>query len=378
MDHAAIEGVVEAAYEGAVTPERWPVLLARLAAVFRSHFADSFARSEDYTRFRGIAFGLDRGDYEQEFLGKWTQRNVWGKRKPVRVAGEVISTRQIISRTELLHSDMYNDYLKPRALEEGLRLAIWAGDGWIQDISLLRSFSAGPFDAGELALARTLLPHLQRAALVARRLAEAASVAAAGTAALDMLRHPVFLLDGNGQAMQWNGAAERLLAEEDGLTLGPSGLRGASPTANEALTSVLARAGRKGRRQPRSGVVRLARPSRREPFTLTALPLGQEENWALLRPPAILAIIDDPDGAPRVPTARLTEMFGLTEAEAALSAELLAGRTVGEIADNSGRSIHTVRTHLARLMAKTRTRRQAELIQLLMAIPAQRAFSPAA
>ena len=366
MEHAAIEGIIDAAYDGAVTPGRWPLMLERLAGLFRSHFADSFARSDDYACFSGIAYGLDREDYEQEFLGTWTRRNVWGKRKPVRVAGEVIPTWQIMPRSELLKSEMYNEYLRPRALEEGLRLAIWAGNGIIQDISLLRPFSAGPFEAGELAVARALLPHLQRAAAIARRLAEADSAAAAGTAALDTLRHPVLLLDGDGRPVQWNAAAARLLAAKDGITLAPNGLHAATHAATEALNAVIARAGRKTRHAPRAGMTRLPRPSRQDALTLTALPLAPAASWSQLHPPAVLAIINDPEDGARPRAERAAEMFNLTRAETLLSAELLAGRSVVEIATRSARSVHTVRTHLARLMAKTGTRRQAELLQLLM------------
>ncbi len=45
--------------------------------------------------------------------------------------------------------------------------------------------------------------------------------------------------------------------------------------------------------------------------------------------------------------------FELTPAEADLAADLLAGLSVREIAAGSGRSIATVRTHLANLLAKT-------------------------
>jgi len=65
----------------------------------------------------------------------------------------------------------------------------------------------------------------------------------------------------------------------------------------------------------------------------------------------------------------LAELFGLTSAEAALAADLLAGDELREIAARRGRGINTVRTHLSGLMAKTNVNRQSELIRLIGGLP---------
>src|SRR5665213_1101171 len=122
-------------------------------------------------------------------------------RDRVRLAGEIVTTGQMVPKQDLLRSEMYNEYLHPRDLHEGLRLAIRAGDGAIEDISLLRPWSAGPFEGEDLRLASMLLPHLQRGAAVARRLRQADAIAETGLAALDSVPHAVFLLDGRGRVL---------------------------------------------------------------------------------------------------------------------------------------------------------------------------------
>ena len=59
------------------------------------------------------------------------------------------------------------------------------------------------------------------------------------------------------------------------------------------------------------------------------------------------------------------EAFGLTHAEADVALDLYAGRTPREIAERRGRTIHTIRTLLARTYSKCAVRRQAELVRLL-------------
>jgi DNA-binding CsgD family transcriptional regulator len=72
---------------------------------------------------------------------------------------------------------------------------------------------------------------------------------------------------------------------------------------------------------------------------------------------------------PAPPARQLADLFGLTGTEAALAADLLAGQELREIAARRGRSINTVRTHLARVMAKTDVNRQSELMRLLTSLP---------
>ena len=265
MDEARIERVIDAAYAGALAPERWPDFLADLAGLFRCHFADSFARAQDYSWFAGTGFGLDEADYRDEFLGKWAARNVWGRRKPVRVAGEIVTTREMVPQRELIRSDMHREYLGPRDLDEGLRLALRAEDDVIQDISLLRAWSAGPYDAEELQAAHKMLPHLQRCAAIANRLDEASTRACAAEAGLEALRHPVLMLDAGGRPIRWNGAADRLLARRDGLLLEAGGLAPSERKAASPLRHALGRASGAGPRKPRSASLSLPplRPRRR-------------------------------------------------------------------------------------------------------------------
>jgi DNA-binding CsgD family transcriptional regulator len=85
--------------------------------------------------------------------------------------------------------------------------------------------------------------------------------------------------------------------------------------------------------------------------------------------PAVLLQVADPSARAHPHRSLLLEAFELTPAEADLAADLLAGLSVREIAANSGRSIATVRTHLASLLGKTGTARQSELVRLLMRLP---------
>lgn len=361
VDEASLAPVLDAIYDAAVSPRAWSDVLGQLALLFNSHFADVFARTDDRSQFHGRALGLDRADYEDEFLGAWCKRNVWSNAKPVRVAGEVLATWQMVEKQDVLRSEMYNDYLKPRGLHEGIRLALWAGDGWIQDISLLRTWSTGPYGQAELALGRFLLPHLQRAAAVSRRLQ-----GMSGPALLEGTDHPAFLLNWRGKILRMNAAGDDLLSRADGLMVRHGVLAATMPDAAERLAAAIAGAGRIGHALPRASSLALPLMSRAGMTRIDALPVREDSEWCLPGPRSVLLLATNMPVQTIPAAATLMARFGLTPAEADLALELLSGLPIGQIAASTGRSIHTVRTHLSRVMSKTGTRRQSDLIRLLL------------
>ena len=367
VDHSRLDRVIDDIYETSLTPDLWPVLLERIAALFHAGFADVFARTQDRTRYNGIAHGLDAADYQDVFLGHWFNRNVWGLTRPVELAGEIVSTREMVPVAELMHTEIFNDYLSPRGLHEGLRLSIWSGEGWIQDMSLLRPFSIGPYEADELALAGILLPHLQRAAAVTRRLGEADAILQAGMFALDGVDKAVFLLDAGGLVIRHNSSADAVLRQASLLFVKERQLVGTAHATSSQIRQAVAHA--VGTASPRrSQSVLLRHPSRGEALVLTTVPLNLRADWSMLCPPAALAFITELDAPTTVTAERLVTLFGLTSAEAELALDLLAGQGIADIAERRQRSINTVRTHLRNLMGKTQVHRQTDLVRLLLSL----------
>ncbi len=361
---ARIEATIGAIYDTALDPGAWPAALSRLAGLFGCVFADSFQRTDDYSQFTGIQHGLAESDYKDEFLGIWVKRNVWGTLRPVVRAGDVVTTREIVPRDELVRTAMYADYLAPRGLHEGLRLDVWASDGWIEDVSLLRPWSAGAYTAEELRLARTLLPHLQRATAMAHRLRGAERIAAA---ALEASNGPLLVVDRNGRLLHANMSAEALLQLGDGLSAGSAGLEAANTQGRRALHRMLSATPGRG------GAAWLDRPSGKPALAAIAIPLKPHLATPGLGShcePAFLLSIADPEATLPV-SAHLAELYGLTPAEQLLAADLLAGEDVQSIAARRRRSVNTVRTQLSSLLQKTGARRQSDLIRLLARLPGE-------
>ncbi len=359
--------VIDLIYACAIAPSRSNDLLRGMAGLFDAHFADSFSRGHDGSSATGTVFGLDRADYQDGMVATWSSRNPWALKAPVTSAGDVRATWQFLSRVELQRSDMFTDYLDRRDLHEGMRFEIWSDPAGIEDVSLIRSFSVGSFTANEIALGRMLMPHLQRAAEVRRRLGRTELLAQAGLAALDILDHGVVLVDGASKLVHANPAAHALFQQADAVRCSNRQLHAATVSATRQFTAMLHRATR--REKARAGAVALPRPNGRPLMALT-VPIQWAADWSQAGPPAAIVCFSRSQLALTERALQpISRVFGLTDAEAKLAAMLLSGLSPSEVAASQGRSVATIRTHLARLMGKTGTSRQTELLPRLLELP---------
>jgi DNA-binding CsgD family transcriptional regulator len=369
MDESGYQRLVSAIYDLALAPEGWPTVLRLLGGALNCHYAAAIATTPDRASPRSLgAVGITAEDH-REFLRIWHKQNLYGLRHPVREAGAIVLGRSMVPRAELVRSAMYRRYLAPRAIQEVMRLDIFHDNKRSQSISLARPWSSGPFTPEELRFARALMPHLQHAVAVQVRLRDAATVARSALGALETAQGPILLLDRRGCVVHASAEAERMLREADGLSAGATGLRAATPALSARLTSLITRAAGTGGMPGASGALSLPRPSGKPDLTLVAVPLRPGMAYPGERQPAVVLQVTDPLARAAPDRALLGEAFGLTPAEADVAADLLRGLSVGEIAVGRKRSVATVRTHLASVLAKTGTARQTELLRLLMRLP---------
>jgi DNA-binding CsgD family transcriptional regulator len=98
------------------------------------------------------------------------------------------------------------------------------------------------------------------------------------------------------------------------------------------------------------------------PYVLTIAPLRADTTLDDRR--FALIIVVDPQR--HSPSGKdLAEFFGLSPAEARLAAALLTGKTLSQIAANTGVRITTLRTQLGSILKKVGAERQSGLIRIL-------------
>jgi DNA-binding CsgD family transcriptional regulator len=79
-----------------------------------------------------------------------------------------------------------------------------------------------------------------------------------------------------------------------------------------------------------------------------------------------LLVVTDPARCKATALDLLQQRYGLTRMEARVASCFMSGADTNGIAEQLSISIHTARTHLKRILAKTNTSRQAELMRILL------------
>jgi DNA-binding CsgD family transcriptional regulator len=208
-------------------------------------------------------------------------------------------------------------------------------------------------------MVRVLLPHLRRAILTYRRLAQARLEEHTVLAALDRLPWGILLVDAAARPLFVNVEGHRLTGRRDGVWLEQGTLTARRSTDRARLLALIARAATPG---GGGGSMAISRPALR-PLGIDVVPLilGEASGSSRL----VAVFIADPDQQHESDERILARFYGLTAAEAALAARLAAGDSLDKAAERRQVGKETARTHLKQIFRKTGTRRQAELVLCL-------------
>jgi DNA-binding CsgD family transcriptional regulator len=166
---------------------------------------------------------------------------------------------------------------------------------------------------------------------------------------------------GDGRIRYANRVARDMLHANDGLRTNPN-LECSSRTANAALQSRL-RAVARG--VVAEGALLVQRPSGAPAYRVVVLPFATAQRMS---DDEVLLFIHDPALQDPGLMRRVAELFALSPAEADLAVGLAQGETLQEIADRRQVRISTVRSQFQSVLAKTGTRRQSELIRVVLAL----------
>jgi DNA-binding CsgD family transcriptional regulator len=188
----------------------------------------------------------------------------------------------------------------------------------------------------------------------------------AAVEALNLLSVGVVLIQGDGQVLSANRVAQRILERGDGLSCGGGRLQAFYSHEQAALTRTIAAAVAD---LPAGSVLTFARPSGGRALSVVVRVLRPE--GADGGQPRLTAVfITDPDQEVAAEAQTFTSLYGLTPAEARLASSLVRGMSPAQAAAALGLTINTVRTHLKHIFSKTETRRQSDLVRVLLTGPA--------
>lgn len=368
MDAAEASGILDAVYDSAVFPERWPQALDRLGQAFDCRCVALIDRNLRTSNARVATSGVDASS-QREFLDVWSARDLVRLRTRSWQPGAIELDRQIVPRSELLASDYYNGFMKPRDMHAVMRLTLAHRNRFLTIISLVRPRSADEFDAAAIERCRVLMPHLQRASMIRSQAQDAGAMLGGLSDVADRSVTAVLLLERDGLVKFANKAARAMAAAADAFLLRGDKFEILDRIHDASFQRLVAGAtgALQGFEAPRGGVMRLPRRSGKGSYTATVAPVKREASWVGHEPMA-LVLVADPDVTPIPPREMLAQLFSFTAAETRVAERLLMGDSPEQAAAFLKVKTSTVRWHLASMYRKTGTNRQAELVRLLLSL----------
>lgn len=358
-------------YDAAADARCWPAFLTALARATGDRIAAiDFHDARAANGSLAAQVGLDPS-WQKSYDEYYRTLNPWLNQPRVPTSpGTVATTGMMFPEEELTRSEYYHDFLAPQGLFRGLGAIIDDSASTLAAITILRPKQRGTFTSRDVALLRALVPHLQRGLQFHRRIVAIDSHRRSLGDALDLLPVGVFLLGRDGALLVVNRAARGLLDQNDGLSARRDGLAAAGHAECTALRVLIRTAVRPGEGVSSGGTMVISRPSRRRSYLVMVVPVSARR-FTLDGPaqPVAAVVVTDPEREETTPAELLMGLFGLTPAEARLAALLAEGKSLAESAADLRVSLNTVRTHLKRVLSKTDSRGQADLVRLILTSP---------
>jgi DNA-binding CsgD family transcriptional regulator len=366
--------LVESVYDAAFGQQPWTRFAEELAEVFGSRNTHLLIVREAGHDLVGAVRSAP--EHQRQYVDHFYKVNPYPRHPEAVIAPGRVHSGEWISKAEIMRTEFYNDFLVKAQVYPVLVANLFADADRMGFLATYRPLQAKPFGSTEHALMRALLPHVQRAVGVSDVMERLETERSRWLGSLDLLRHPIILLDDRSRPVLVNRAAGHLLNPEDGLAVSLDGLRASYPQDSRKLAALVASClpGSADRLADGGGFVVLRRPSGRRPLVVMGVPVPHRSASRIPlrapRAPAALLVVSTPDAraGTNVSPDLLATVFELTPREAEVASGLSRGLSIATVASDLGISFHTARVHQRRVYEKLAVHNQAELVRRLQDI----------
>jgi DNA-binding CsgD family transcriptional regulator/PAS domain-containing protein len=363
---ARVLDVVELLYEAAMDESRWPDTLKQLSELTESQAGTLWVLDRsDQPRYPTFTFvNLDPA-FIQEYLDYMAPLDPTAQYVVRHPHQSVIHDGLVITERDKSRSAYYDWHLRYGDLRFRMVGQVSPAPAVQAGVSMLRTSKSGRFEPADIERFAFLQRHIHRALALGFRLGSLGTLQQCTTELLDRNPAAILLLDDQKRIVYANRRAEALHTARDGMSLS-GGLQLASNQDNDKLQTLIVQTIADSSLATAGGGMQASRPSGRRPYVILVYPMSARYETLMALRPAVCVVVIDPEVTASVPLERLQAVLGLTEAEARLAALLAEGQDLRDAALQLGITYGTARTRLATIFQKTDTRRQGELIKLLL------------
>src|SRR5262245_28245385 len=314
--------LIDLVYDAATQREHWPAVLEGLAARLGCHAVG--INLQDMARGWASLHSQIGGDpsLRERYETYYAPRNIFLHARPdLTFSGAIRNGEAIVPDRQAMQTEYFNDFLRPLGVLHAIGMVPFRTGSVIALVSLMRPIGAPSFTEADFALLERLMPHLQRAISLHRRLEAVDLARAAAGEALDRMPIGMAMFGGDRKVLFLNRQMQALLDEGDGLVLDRDGLSAASPTEAATLRRLVAEACATGlgRGVLPGGPLAVSRPSGRRPFNLLVAPLRARAFALSTEMPAAIVFVGDPERKIEGIADLLRQLYRLTPAEVAVT-----------------------------------------------------------
>jgi DNA-binding CsgD family transcriptional regulator len=351
-------------HDAGLGPEKWPEALSHVTALIDGQGASLEFMERPSLRHCGMySHGLpDVGAYMEYYAPK-SPRYPHLSRQPT---GSVQYDTLYYDEDAMDAHPFYMEFLAEFDMRYFLGGVVAKSTHDLAAFAVQISPKQGHPNAAKIKTMALLLPHIQQAADVMRRLGNLSNAPAPLETTLDWLIDGVLMLAVDGSIRYANQAAQTIFRANDGIAVRHGAVQVASDDARTKLAAAIRAAALLRDSQVTDAMQSdflARRPSAAPAYGVSVRPLLAEFGK---RPMAVaLVFIHDPLIRSKTSTEKLSHIFRLTTAEADIATALCLGLSPNEYALKHNVSRNTVYTHIRNLKIKTDSRRMAELIRKL-------------
>lgn len=216
-------------------------------------------------------------------------------------------------------------------------------------------------------LAQTLIPHIKRALKINKQLIELQEERDSVVSVLEGLPIGILLVKNDAKIVSMNSFARQLLDDNNLIADDNDYFKCLDPLSNKMMGELIHKATLDDNQE--SNTFSIKNEENKNVYSLYVLP-ARSELVEGLSGNVCTIFIATAEASKTLSSQSLKDVYGLSAAEIRIAQHLVEGKTLEEATEEFHVSLHTVKSQLKSVFAKTGTTRQAELVGELLSNPA--------
>jgi DNA-binding CsgD family transcriptional regulator/PAS domain-containing protein len=282
--------------------------------------------------------------------------------------GRLFNTRFHYDKRQESRSEIVQDFLHPRGIGHCMGSQLIASENVVAYSAFLDAKDRSTKSEKQVDFLGRLMPHLSKSTQLLLELQQLRGRLAVSEQALDASEAAIFTLAGRQRVVSANRKAESLCRQRAIFKMSAGALGVCEPNSMNHWLGLLQRVRTTGIAESATLFGNHSGP----PMQVSVSRIFSQDPDALTGAADLLVMVSSVEHRRVASVKQLNELFGLTQAEALLARALAQGMETSEFAENRGIKMTTVRTQTRSMMDKLQVTRTADLIRMVLSVPAVR------